>query len=433
MSAELPGRQPDSVLRGEWAAYLDTLLGAAGLALGAADLVTGGVSPTGAVSMAISAAQMPSSMAESVHRIRERIDAPEQERLAALQRRAAELGVRELLDRQLEEVLPAHRPATLAGMADGAAFRLLGSSWSSDDAVYTAAWTTATALGVVLNQAHLAGIRLSYAEEAARLRMRLAGSTKKPEWSPPPTAVGSTLDELAPLYEAVHRQYTRAGVRAAVRNGLPGPLGETVRGQAAWISLHEALADARGTGLHGEALLTTVHAQAALTPGMEAAELAQRVRTVVDRHRRSAGTFDGELPEWLPRPPASDDTRLATVLRRLAGTIATRVEELAEHVRRRPPHWLPLAGACPPLGEERAEWLRVAGRLAAYREQFRVAGGDVTRPLGDPPAAAGHARQQRAFALAVQLVPSGGDATLHAGAGVRVAADPRAAAGRTPR
>lgn len=101
--------------------------------------------------------------------------------------------------------------------------------------------------------------------------------------------------------------------------------------------------------------------------------------------------FEGETPEprdprmsFTERTPRLSDPEHDAWLHRLAARIDQRVTELGERAADRPPRWaLDRLGEPPVDPDGFDEWIRDAGTVAAYREQY--AWSHETRPIGTEP------------------------------------------------
>lgn len=90
-------------------------------------------------------------------------------------------------------------------------------------------------------------------------------------------------------------------------------------------------------------------------------------------------------PAWLPPPPPheADPTATAEAARRQYTAITARTNALAEDAVATRPDWTAHLGPLPAGAVARAEWMDLAGQIAAWREQFGIT--DIRTPLGEPP------------------------------------------------
>jgi hypothetical protein len=111
---------------------------------------------------------------------------------------------------------------------------------------------------------------------------------------------------------------------------------------------------------------------------------ARQLTNVLHHRIVSAVDLDPSGDTFLSRLPAIDDPQWQQYLRTLATLADARVGEQAEHTAEQSPPWATAAlGPVPLDKDERAEWLRRAGAVLAYRELSGHDDPDVA--LGQPP------------------------------------------------
>ncbi|WP_159848507.1 MobF family relaxase [Nocardia sp. CY41] len=102
-----------------------------------------------------------------------------------------------------------------------------------------------------------------------------------------------------------------------------------------------------------------------------------------DGHIES-GQRDHHAPAWLPAPPPVENTTaIADLARRQYSAITARTTALAEQATDTQPDWTAHLGPIPHGAVARAEWIDLAGQVAAWREQFSIT--TQTSLLGEHP------------------------------------------------
>jgi hypothetical protein len=142
---------------------------------------------------------------------------------------------------------------------------------------------------------------------------------------------------------------------------------------------------------------------AAAANAPEAATVLHLVTEAADRQHEQARSVTG-LPPWIgwQNPAQGCDAELALYARDAAGLVAARVRDLALDVAQRRPAWARGLGDPPADPAAYAGWLRHAGVIVAYRDQYEVASDDPRQVLG-PYAEPGHAGHS-AYWLAAESV-----------------------------
>jgi conjugative relaxase-like TrwC/TraI family protein len=211
-------------------------------------------------------------------------------------------------------------------------------------------------------------------------------------------AAADSLTTLAPEYEHAHGLLADpAATTAAVRAALPEALAAEVLGDASWPALAEVLRHTEAAGAPARDALARALAGGPLDDAESAAKV---LHWRISRKLQDLPGRDIRLPEWVAAPPPArgEQAELRRWLAERADRIRGRVEELAERVAADRPSWAAALGECPTAGPTRQLWLRAAGRVAAYREQYRIDTDDPADPLGPAPEHPG--RQARAWRAA---------------------------------
>jgi conjugative relaxase-like TrwC/TraI family protein len=150
--------------------------------------------------------------------------------------------------------------------------------------------------------------------------------------------------------------------------------------QIVWPSILRSLArlEAAGTDPAG-ALTEAIGADAGPSDQDTLATLARRLQAAVRR------LDDRQLPSWLRGARHVDDPTWRPYLDARAELMRRRIETLVRCAVAERPAWIRSLG-CPPTDpDERDQWMRHLSVIAAYRDQYQVAGDDADHPLGPYP------------------------------------------------
>ena len=157
-----------------------------------------------------------------------------------------------------------------------------------------------------------------------------------------------------------------------------------------WRLVWRHAAAGAAEGLDADAAVADAARQLAEWPAdpMEAHRYAAQI--VVDHltDQRDQGTGEQPVLPWLTTPHRTvrDATpELADQLDQTTTAVATRVNELRDHVAEDRPDWAARLGPRPQEATAAERWDEVAGLAAAYRETFNIRTNDPDLPLGPEP------------------------------------------------
>lgn len=124
------------------------------------------------------------------------------------------------------------------------------------------------------------------------------------------------------------------------------------------------------------------------TPLNEAA--AVYLETLAQHGQPAPQNRDRHAPAWLPAPPPPEDTAPAAAAARDQYTaITARTTTLGDAAADQQPDWTAHLGPIPRGAVSQANWVDLAGQVAAWREQFGIT--EITSPLGPRPDDPNHA------------------------------------------